>query len=70
MGEDSTIYVRTSKREFTFDTTLEILQKHFPPPSWEEPLIIEQPFTGRTQTHLFGDDKEKPGERDIIIRKK
>ena len=70
MGEDSTIYVRTSKRKFTFDVTLEILQKHFPPPSWEEPLIIEQPFTRPTQTHLFGDGKKKPGEIDIIIRKK
>ena len=70
MGEDSTIYVRTSKRKFTFDTTLKILKKYFPPPSWEEPLIIEQPYTGRTQTHLFGDDEKKPGERDIIIEKK
>lgn len=70
MSEDSTVYIRTSKRKFTFDTTLKILKKHFPPPSWEDPLIIEQPFTGRTQTHLFGDDEKKPGERDIIIRKK
>ena len=70
MGEDSTIYIRTSKREFTFDTTLEILQKHFPTPSWEEPLITDKPFTRPTQTHLFGDSKKKPGEIDIIIRKK
>ena len=70
MGEDSTIYIRTSKREFTFDTTLEILQKHFPTPSWEEPLITDKPFTRPTQTHLFGDAKKKPGEIDIIIRKK
>lgn len=70
MDDGSTIYVRTSKRKFTFDTTLEILQKHFPSANWEEPSIIEQPFTGRTQTHLFGDDQKKPGERDIIIRRK
>jgi len=30
MKKKSTIYVRTDKREFTFNTTLEILKKHYP----------------------------------------
>jgi hypothetical protein len=64
MSEDSTIYVRTSAREFTFNTTIEILQKYFP--DWEEE-IQQKPFVKKTQTHLFGDSREKLGEVDIIL---
>ena len=64
MSEDGTIYVRTSARKFTFDTTIEILRQYFP--SWKE-TIREKPFPQKTQTHLFGDSKKKPGEMDIIF---
>ena len=64
MNEDSTIYVRTSAREFTFNTTTEILKQYFP--SWKEE-IIEKPFPQKTQTHQFGDTRKKPGEMDIIL---
>lgn len=67
MSEDGTIYVRTSAREFTFDTTIEILEQYFP--SWER-KIKEKPFPQKTQTHLFGDSERKPGEKDIILTKK
>ena len=66
MSEDGTIYVRTSAREFTFDTTIEILRKYFS--SWTEE-IIEKPYGRKTQTHLFGDSRKKPGEKDIIFTK-
>lgn len=69
MSEDSTIYVRTSAREFTFKTTIETLRKYFPPSSWKE-TITSEPFVGKTQTHLFGDSTEKPGEKDIILTTK
>ena len=67
MNEDGTIYIRTSARKFTFDTTIEVLEQYFP--SWNKE-IKEKPFPQKTQTHLFGDSAKKPGEKDIILTKK
>ena len=64
MSEDGTVYVRTSAREFTFNTTKQILRQYFS--SWKE-KIIENPFPLKTQTHQFGDTGKKPGEMDIIL---
>lgn len=66
MDERNTIYVRTDKREFTFNSTLEILKKHFPN---HKPRIFEKPLRKdtKTQTKLFGDKSMKPGEVDIIM---
>jgi len=66
MKRKSTIYVRTDKREFTFNTTLEILKKYFPKHSVQ---IIDKPLkrNTKTQTKLFGDKTMKPGEVDIIL---
>jgi len=66
MAERSTIYVRTDAREFTFNTTLEILKNCFPE---HEVSIKPKPFKKKTQTELFGDTSKKPGEIDIIMRK-
>jgi len=69
MDERNTIYVRTDRREFTFNSTLEILNKHFPN---HKTRIIEKPLTKdtKTQTKLFGDKSMKPGEVDIIMTRK
>ena len=66
MAGRSTIYVRTDKRDFTFNSTLEILKKHFPTHSVK---IIEKPLekNTKTQTKLYGDKTMKPGEVDIIL---
>lgn len=66
MKKKSTIYVRTDKRKFTYNSTLKILNKHFPKHNVE---IIEKPLTKdtKTQTKLFGDKTMKPGEVDIIL---
>lgn len=66
MKRKNTIYVRTDKREFTFNTTLEVLKKHFPKHSVQ---IIDKPLKKdtKTQTKLFGDKSMKPGEVDIIL---
>ena len=66
MAEESTIYVRTDKRKYTFDTTLNILTKHFPN---HEVSILKKPLKKdtKTQTKLFGDKSMKPGEVDIIL---
>jgi len=66
MADRSTVYVRTDKRDFTFNSTLEILKKHFPTHSVK---IIEKPLekNTKTQTKLYGDKTMKPGEVDIIL---
>jgi hypothetical protein len=66
MKTRSTIYVRTDKREFTFNSTLEILKNHFPK---HKVTIIDKPLLEdtKTQTKLYGDKSMKPGEVDIIM---
>ena len=68
MAERSTIYVRTDKRDFTFNSTVEVLRKHFPDHIIE---IIEKPLQKdtKTQTKLYGDKTMKPGEVDIILKR-
>jgi len=66
MKDKSTVYVRTDKREFTFNSTIDILQKHFPK---HRTQIIDKPLQSdtKTQTKLYGDKTLKPGEVDIIM---
>lgn len=64
MEDRSTIYVRTDKREFTFNSTLEILKKHFP---LHKVTITDQPFKRKTQTELHGNSSNEKGEVDIIL---
>lgn len=66
MKDKSTVYVRTDKREFTFNSTIEILQRHFPK---HRTQIIDKPLQSdtKTQTKLYGDKTLKPGEVDIIM---
>ncbi|MDR0420223.1 MAG: site-specific DNA-methyltransferase, partial [Prevotellaceae bacterium] len=68
MKSKSTIYVRTDKREFTLNATIEILQKHFPK---HKTQIIDKPLKAdtKTQTKLYGDKSIKPGEVDLILTK-
>ena len=66
MDERSTIYVRTDKRPYTFNTTLNSLKFHFKSHSVK---IVQRPLgqNTKTQTQLYGDKKMKPGEVDIIL---
>jgi len=64
MEEKSTIYVRTDRREFTFNSTIEILQNHFPNHKQE---IIDSPFIKKTQTEIHGNRSTENGEIDIIL---
>ncbi len=66
MANKSTVYVRTDKRAYTLNTTLEILKKHFPKHTVK---IIKKPLkeNTKTQTKLYGDQSKKPGEVDIIL---
>lgn len=65
MSPDAVIYIRTDVREFTYQTTLDALTCAFP---HKEVTTLVQPFTKMTQTALFGDKTQKPGEIDIILR--
>jgi DNA methylase len=68
MKRESTIFVRTDAREFTYSVTLEILKECF---SRHKVSIEKKPFTKRTQTELFNNTlklpNEKHGEIDIIL---
>jgi DNA modification methylase len=65
--ERSTIYVRTDIREYTFNTTLEILKKHFP---LHKVTIKKQPFKGKTQTQLHGNSSSENSEVDIVLTRR
>lgn len=67
MAQKSTVYIRTDKRKFTFDTTLEVLKKHF---KKYDTVITDQPFQNRTQTDLHGNSSSEKGEVDIILTRK
>ena len=64
-NKDSIIYVRTDARDFTLSITLNALKQIFP---HKQLTITEQPFSGTTQTHLFGDHSPKRGEIDLILK--
>lgn len=68
MAEKSCIYVRTDSREFTFNTTCDVLKRNFP---YHHMEIIDKPIAKnvKTQTMLYGNTSKKPGERDIILTK-
>lgn len=64
MEQKSNIYVRIDKREFTFSSTVEILQRHFPK---HKMIIRNKPYSKRTQTEIFGNSSVEDGEKDIIM---
>jgi len=64
MADDAVVYVRTDAREFTLKTTSEVLRDVFA--GWEM-RTVPVPVEGKTQTSLFGDKSEKPGEVDLIL---
>ncbi|HAK88478.1 MAG: DNA methylase [Nitrospirae bacterium GWC2_46_6] len=67
MDSKSTIYVRTDAREFTLNSTCEILLKYFPDHIVK---IVPKPFKNRTQTEICGNKTKNIGEVDIILMKK
>lgn len=67
MADQSTIYVRTDKREYTFETTKQILRNYFPEYSYR---TRRKPFTTRTQTEIMGNTSSEDGEIDIVLQRK
>jgi len=67
MCNDAIVYVRTDSREFTLNTSIDVLQRIFPD---KQIRTIARPFTKPTQTHLFGNKYKEGGEIDIILEPK
>lgn len=56
-------YVRTDSRRFTRDKTIEVLSDLFS----EHRMCLKSDRMNNSQTRLFGDKEEKPGETDILL---
>ena len=65
LDPEAILYIRTDKRDFTKNTTIDILKKIYPEKTM---TILDKPFKNRTQTFLHGDMRIKPGEIDIILQ--
>lgn len=65
LAPQAVVYVRTSGREATYAATKEALKEAFPKKRMHVTL---RPFERPTQTHLFGDEAQKAGEIDVVLR--
>lgn len=66
LTRDATLVVRTDAREFTLNTTAEVLGQVFP--EWTL-TTTARPHEAPVQTRLFGDRSKKPGEVDVVLRR-
>ena len=64
LAKSAAVYVRTDAREFTLETTLDVLRTYFPKKRLRQ---VRRPLHRRSQTALFGDKSKKPGEVDLIL---
>jgi hypothetical protein len=64
LNNKAIVYVRTDKRELTYEATKAALKSAFPS---HRLTVVLRPFLRPTQTSLFGDAKEKDGEVDMIL---
>ena len=64
LHKKATIYVRTDRRKFTYETTKQVLREVFPD---KHLSAVPRPFGRPTQTHLFGDKTTKLGEVDLVL---
>jgi DNA modification methylase len=65
MTPDARVLVRTDARTFTRDVTIETLGTTFPD---KELTITLSPLAKGSQTALFGDKSQKPGEIDLLLQ--
>ncbi len=63
MASDATILVRTDSRIFTRDVTAATLRALWP----NHRMLAKSERPEKSQTQLFGDKTEKPGETDILL---
>lgn len=67
MAKNAVAYVRADARSFSRATITESLERSFPD---KQIRVVPQPYSKDTQTSLYGDKAEKPGEIDIILQPK
>jgi hypothetical protein len=67
MKRKSFVYVRTDIRQFTKETTIHILTKHFPD---YRMYICPAKISKKTQTEIMGNKSSEKGEIDIIMERK
>jgi hypothetical protein len=66
LRDDAVICVRTDARQFALQTTKDVLHEIFPT---KRMMIKISPLNGRlSQTALFGDKQQKPGEVDLFLQ--
>ncbi len=63
MKENAVVLVRTDSRVFTRDVTAATLRTLWP----DHRMLAKSERPERTQTRLFGDRSEKPGETDMLL---
>lgn len=68
MSDQAVVYVRTDARNFTLQTTIEILKKHFPDYTFSQ-RRSKLKNKSNSQTILYGNKSSKPIEVDIILRR-
>ncbi len=61
--ENATVFVRTDSRAFTRDTTRAVLEELWP----DRQQFTRTEQVRQSQTNLFGDKTQKPGETDILL---
>jgi hypothetical protein len=64
LSRNAIVYVRTDRRKLTFKTTREVLGCVFPN---RRIHCASRPYSGPTQTKLFGHPEPKVGEVDLIL---
>ncbi|MFQ3674532.1 MAG: site-specific DNA-methyltransferase [Aggregatilineales bacterium] len=65
MTPDAVVLVRTDARPFTSNVTIETLCAAFPD---KKLTTTPRPLTKGSQTALFGDKSQKPGEIDLLLQ--
>ena len=63
LKRDAVVWIRTDKRKFTLNTTIETLEEVFP----DKTVISSHSKATNSQTSLFGDKSSKPGEVDLVL---
>jgi hypothetical protein len=67
MKKKSIVYVRTDVRQFTQETTIDVLKRHFPN---HKMYIFPADISKKTQTEVMGNTSLKKGEIDIFMLRK
>jgi hypothetical protein len=63
-ARNAVVYVRTDARRLTREITIDVLRNVFPKKSLD---VVKRPLNIKSQTSLYNDGHESPGEVDLIL---